>query len=80
MVTTSLKMPAMERVTTDVRCRRANSDAVMQKAMTPGNRRRAGPRKGPFSSTRRWMPWKRAGKVSTGMAMMKRLANMIGAR
>jgi len=80
MVTTSLKMPAIERVTTLVRWRRANSEAVMQNAIIPGKRRRAGPSKGPFSSIRRRMPSKRSGNVSTGTAMMNRETNIMGAR
>lgn len=79
-MTTSLKIPAMERVTTEVRWRRANSDAVMQNAIAPGNNNRAGPRIGPLSSTRIFSPPKRAGKPSTGIARMNKLVNMIGAR
>lgn len=80
IVTTSLKIPAMERVTTDVRCRRANSEAVMQKAMQPGKRRSKGPRMGPLTSTKVLSPSQSAGNPSTGVAMIRREANMIGAR
>ena len=80
IVTTSLKIPAMDKVTTDVRCSNANSDEVIQKAMTPGKRRIRGPRMGPFFSMRMPRPCQRAGKPSTGTAMRNRLANIIGAR
>lgn len=80
IVTTSLKMPAMERVTTEVRWRSANSEAVIQKAMTPGKSKRRGPRMRPLASMRMRRPSKRAGKPSTGMASTKRDTNMTGAR
>lgn len=80
IVTTSLKIPAMESVTTDVRCRRANSEAVMQKAIVPGKRRRHGPRMVPLASMSIRRPSKRAGKPSTGMARRRREANIMGAR
>ena len=39
MVTTSLKMPQMLSVTTEVRCKRANSEDVIRKASMPGKTR-----------------------------------------
>lgn len=80
IVTTSLKIPAMDRVTTEVRCSRANSEAVMQKAMHPGKTRMRGPRMGPFLATRMPRPFQRAGNPSTGMAIMRRDTNMTGAK
>ena len=80
MVTTSLKIPAMERVTTEVRCSKANSEAVMQNAMHPGNKSKSGPKIGPFSSTRMCRPAHSAEKPSTGIAIIRREANIVGAR
>lgn len=80
IVTTSLKIPAIESVTTDVRCRRANSDAVMQNAMAPGNSNNNGPSIGPLAATSILMPSARAGNPSTGMAIRSSDANIIGAR
>lgn len=80
IVTTSLKMPAIESVTTDVRCKSANSEDVIQKAMTPGKRMIRGPRTGPLFSKRTCRPCHKAGKPSTGIAIRKREVNIIGAR
>jgi hypothetical protein len=80
MVTTSLKIPAMERVTTEVRFSRANSEAVIQNAIAPGNSKIAGPKKGPFAAIKTWRPRHNAGKPSTGMAIRNRDRNMMGAR
>lgn len=80
IVTTSLKMPAMERVTTDVRCRRANSEAVMQNAITPGNNKINGPNIGPFLSINIPKPCHNAGNPSTGTAIKKSETNITGAR
>ena len=80
MVTTSLKIPAMESVTTEVRFRSANSDAVMRKAMTPGKRMVAVPMRRPLSTTRALKPSIRVGMPSMGIARRKRVRNMIGAR
>ncbi len=79
-MTTSLKIPAMERVTTEVRFRRANSEAVIRKATTPGKSKRAGPMNGPFSSRSLWKPVTRAETPSTGMARRSRVRNIMGAR
>ena len=65
-MTTSLKMPAMESVTTEVRLRSANSDAVMRKAMTPGKRMVAVPMMGPLSAKRALKALMSAGKPSMG--------------
>lgn len=80
MVTTSLKIPAIDKVTTDVRWRSANSEDVMQNAITPGKIRIRGPRMGPFLSTRTPSPCHKDGNPSTGIAMMKSERNMMGAR
>ena len=80
MVTTSLNIPAIERVTTEVLWRRANSADVIQNAITPGKTRMSGPRTGPFFSTKTPRPCHSAGNPSTGMAMMRRETNMMGAR
>jgi len=80
MVTTSLKIPAMERVTTDVRCRSANSEAVMQNAIAPGKRSRHGPNICPFTSMRFFNPSHKSGNPSTGIASKSKEANIIGAR
>ena len=80
MVMTSLNIPAIDKVTTEVRWSRANSAEIMEKAMAPGKRRSSGPSRTPFLSTKTPKPWKRLGKPSTGTAMQKRLMNMTGAR
>ena len=80
MVTTSLKIPQMLNVTTEVRCSRANSEAVMRKANIPGKSKMQMPKKTPLASTSTFRPCPRALKPSTGMAMIARLRNMIGAR
>lgn len=80
MVTTSLKIPAIDKVTTEVRWRSANSEDVMQNARTPGNKRMRGPSTGPFFATRMPRPCQSDGMPSTGMAMIRRETNMIGAR
>ncbi len=51
IVTTSLKIPQILRVTTEVRCRRANSEAVMRKARQPGKARIKIPITTPLAST-----------------------------
>ena len=79
-MTTSLNMPQMLNVTTEVRLSSANSDAVMQKAIVPGNRRRHIPKKVPFSLVRRCNPSPRGPNPSMGMARIARLKNIIGAR
>ena len=80
MVTTSLKMPQMLSVTTDVRCNRANSEAVIQKASTPGNNNITTPKAVPLISVRVWKPAFSGPKPSIGIASNARLRNMIGAR
>lgn len=80
MVTTSLNMPQMLSVTTDVRLSSANSDDVIKKASTPGKRSMPIPRKTPFSAARTPRPWLREVKPSTGIAIMARVRNMTGAK
>ncbi len=80
MVTTSLKMPQMLRVTTEVRCRRANSDEVIRKARMPGKRRMQMAMKAPLASVSEARPVARGPGPSTGRAMIRREANMMGAR
>lgn len=80
MVRTSLKMPQTLRVTTEVRWRSANSEAVMAKARQPGKRRMARERKIPFSDARVAKARVRAKGPSTGMARRSRVKNMTGAR
>eukprot|EP00914_Ancora_sagittata_P007882 GHVO01015509.1.p2 GENE.GHVO01015509.1~~GHVO01015509.1.p2 ORF type:complete len:104 (-),score=8.75 GHVO01015509.1:182-493(-) len=80
IVTTSLKMPQILRVTTEVRCKRANSEAVMRNASIPGKKRTPMPRMMPFFSARPARPCPNSTKPSTGMAMIARLKNMTGAR
>ena len=80
IVTTSLKIPQILRVTTEVRWRRANSEAVIKKAKVPGKIKMRIPMKSPLASTRDFRPAPRGTKPSTGMAMMARLTNMTGAR
>lgn len=79
MVTTSLKMPAIDNVTTEVRCSRAYSHAVMRKAMVPGNKSSIGART-PHAPQRPLRDSMRAGKPSVGMAMTMRVKNMTGVR
>ena len=80
IVTTSLKIPAMDNVTTEVRWSKANSEDVMQNAMTPGKRMMTGASRGPLLSKRMRRPCQRAGKPSTGIAIRNKDANMMGAR
>src|ERR1700761_8703924 len=80
MVRTSLKMPQIDSVTTEVRCRRANSLAVIQNAKQPGNRRMRSAKKVPFSAAKTPKAWKRSKTPSTGKARMNRVPNMMGAR
>lgn len=80
MVTTSLNMPQMLSVTTDVRFSSAYSDDVIKKASTPGKRSMPIPRKIPFSSVRTPRPWLRELKPSTGIAIIARVRNMTGAK
>ena len=80
MVTTSLKMPQMLSVTTEVRFSRANSELVMRKARQPGKMRMPTPSAVPFWSKRRTRPSCRALKPSTGTARTKMLMNITGAR
>lgn len=80
IVTTSLKIPHMLRVTTDVRFKSANSEAVIRKASAPGNKSIPMPTKGPFSAVKTRRPWPRGTNPSTGMAMIARVKNIMGAR
>lgn len=80
IVTTSLNMPAMLRVTTLVRWRSANSEAVMQKAIKPGKRRIKGPRSLPFLSINSPRPTRRFIGPSTPEAIINKLQNIIGAK
>lgn len=80
MVTTSLKMPQMLRVTTDVRFSSANSEDVIKKASTPGKRSMPIPRKAPFCAMRSPRPWLSELKPSTGIAMSAKVRNMTGAK
>lgn len=80
MVTTSLNMPQMLSVTTEVRFSSANSEDVIRKASTPGKRRMPIPRNTPFSAVRVLSPWLRELKPSTGIAMRARVRNITGAK
>ncbi len=80
MVTTSLKMPQMESVTTDVRCRRANSELMRPKARQPGKTRRKNAGAVPFAAARIWKPVITACGPSTKRARTKSVTNMMGAR
>lgn len=80
MVRTSLKIPQILRVTTEVRCRSANSEAVMAKARQPGKRRMARERRVPFSEERFVKARTSAKGPSTGMASTSSVKNMTGAR
>ena len=77
---TSLKMPQILSVTTDVRFRSANSAEVMQKARTPGKRRRPMAGKVPFAAARIPKPSFKGPNPSMGIARMAKLTNMTGAR
>lgn len=80
MVRTSLNMPAIDNVTTDVRCRSANSDAVIRKARQPGNSRMPRLKSSPFSATRAEKADARACRPSTGIARRRSVRNITGAR
>lgn len=80
MVTTSLNIPQILRVTTDVRLSSANSDDVIKKASTPGKRSIPIPKTVPLSAVRSLRPVLRELKPSTGIAMVARVRNMIGAK
>lgn len=80
MVRTSLKMPQMLSVTTLVRCSKANSEAVMRKARQPGKSRMPRLRMIPFSEARAENALETAKSPSTGMARMRSVRNMTGAR
>ena len=80
MVMTSLKMPQMLSVTTDVRFSRANSADVMQKARTPGNSSRPIAWMVPFAAASIPKPSLRDLNPSIGIARIARLTNMTGAR
>lgn len=80
MVTTSLNMPQMLRVTTEVLFRSANSEAVIKKARTPGKSRMPTPSATPLSVVKIPSPFPRGTKPSTGIAIIARLRNIIGAR
>lgn len=80
IVTTSLKIPQILSVTTDVRCSSANSELVMQNANIPGNSSREIPAKTPFSAVSVAIPAPSAEKPSMGIARMAKLRNMMGAR
>ena len=77
---TSLKMPQMLSVTTDVLFSSANSADVMQKANAPGKSSRHTAWKVPFAAARMPKPSLRGPKPSMGMARIARLTNMTGAR
>jgi hypothetical protein len=80
MVRTSLKIPQMLRVTTEVRWSSANSEDTIRKAMTPGKRTIAVATITPYWVVRTPKREKSAEKPSTGMAMMKIETNITGAR
>lgn len=80
MVTTSLKIPHMLRVTTLVRCKREYSDVVIQNARHPGNMRSRMEMKLPFLAARSERPPRSALGPSAREAMVKRLTNMMGER
>merc|ERR1719160_222356 len=78
MVTTSLKIPAVDNVTTEVRCKSANSAAVIRNAMHPGNNRKQGVRKTPNSLLNSAKPPNRGMNPSTGIARLSNVRNMTG--
>ena len=80
MVTTSLKIPQILSVTTEVRCKRANSEDVIRKASIPGNTRIQKLGKTPFASARAARPWRSLTGPSMGRAIKMRLRNIMGAR
>lgn len=80
MVTTSLKMPQIESVTTFVRCRSVNSDEIMQNAKNPGMNISRSAFARPSFSTRIFRPAMTADGVSLNSAMTNKVTNMIGAR
>ena len=80
IVSTSLNMPQTLKVTTLVRFSSANSDAVMRKASSPGNRIMPTPPATPFASVNAWMPSIKSGIPSTGSAMTSSAKNMTGVR
>ena len=80
IVITSLKIPHMLSVTTEVRCSNANSVEVRQNANVPGNSKSNMPRMDPFSAVNLAMPSASAEKPSMGMASSASERNMIGVR
>lgn len=57
IVTTSLKIPQILRVTTEERFRSANSEEIMQNASTPGKIRRNEPNRFPCLLASARYPW-----------------------
>lgn len=80
IVTTSLKIPQMLSVTTLVRLSKANSDDVMRNARVPGKTSNEIPKALPLAAIRLERPSLSSENPSTGIAMARRLTNMIGAR
>ena len=80
MVTTSLKIPQILSVTTEVRCKSANSEDVIRKASVPGNTRMQKVGKTPLASARADRPSPSLTGPSMGSAITMRTRNIIGAR
>ena len=80
MVTTSLKIPQILSVTTEVRCKSANSEDVIRKASVPGNTRIQKLEKTPLASASVARPSTSFTGPSMGMAIKMRVRNIIGAR
>lgn len=80
IVRASLKMPQTLSVTTLVRFNRANSDDVIRKARTPGNKMIAIPMASPLAFARSSSPAFSDAIPSLGIAMIKRTKNIIGVR
>lgn len=80
IVRTSLKIPQILKVTTEVRWMRANSEAVIRNARQPGKRRIRGARMKPCLSPSLLNAWYMSPRPSTGRARMNSVTNMTGAR
>ena len=80
MVRTSLKMPQMDSVTTDVRFSSAYSALIMQKAIIPGNSMSRMPTPVPFAAASREKPDPKGPKPSTGMARRNMARKVTGVR
>ncbi len=80
MVTTSLKIPQIDNVTTLVRCNSANSEVVIKNARIPGNNNMPNPSGTPLTSNSSDNLSNKEEMPSTGNAMTSKLTNMMGAK